>query len=802
MLVDEKVLEGQQWVNDTYAGVAGYVACAEDGSTGWQTMQSLTMGLQHELGISPVVAAFGPATQAALESRGGIRPTETNVNIINVVRYALWGKGYLGGWQMDEFDDDVIMAVNEIHLDMGLSASGGVIPAKIMKACLNMDAYVLLAGGSGEVRTVQRWLNERYIGRSTFFVGPCDGHYSRGVQQALMRAIQYEVGIPESQANGSFGPATRAGLQQHPLGSGDTGVFVRLFSGACVFNSPLEDAETGQVSSASFTDTYDASLRAWVMKFQRFSNLGVNGSGAFPTWAQLLVSTGDPDRSVAACDTSQTITASRAQALYAAGYRYVGRYLARFPGSSNHKEIQPGELTSIFSADLRVVPIWQMDGSSLGAFSHSQGLQHGTAAHDRAEFYGVPSRGVLYFAVDYDAIDGEITSHIIPYFVGVQAGLKQRGSKYRAGVYGSRNVCARVTEATYTAYSYVSGMSWGFSGNLGFPLPLNWAFNQIKEFSFTGDPTGAFALDNVDHRAGSGDSGFRALSAPDGSPAQAVAYVDALYDLAVQFGQYTAGLGEGTPDPNRLVLEYLRHENYSDWRWSRLIGDTWQTMHDQGNGNFQHINWIAWADDHMTFPVRTRYLDPATGVPVHLGHFGATANGVLLKGAGGVTGANRGDFAGWGGDLATFYGDWREHGGSYASGLIWCRDKLAQIGVVSSFGISDMIEDVDGYLLGMACRNGANIAQAFETNVTSGFATRFSRFYDERYGNSTANVVDAGRSMLKNSSDVILNGLKNGAIILAAAGVASLELPDIMPGYKLDPFLEGYAEAIDRLASI
>ena len=37
---------------------------------------------------------------------------------------------------------------------------------------------------------------------------PCDGHYSRSVQEALMFAIQYEQGLQDGTANGIF-------IQQH-----------------------------------------------------------------------------------------------------------------------------------------------------------------------------------------------------------------------------------------------------------------------------------------------------------------------------------------------------------------------------------------------------------------------------------------------------------------------------------------------------------------------------------------------------------------------------------------------------------
>ncbi|MBU5895482.1 hypothetical protein JVW19_26265, partial [Vibrio cholerae O1] len=62
--MDTKVLDAQTWVNATYGGVSGYVGCPEDGRTGWSTMNALVMGLQHELGISPVVASFGPTTMS------------------------------------------------------------------------------------------------------------------------------------------------------------------------------------------------------------------------------------------------------------------------------------------------------------------------------------------------------------------------------------------------------------------------------------------------------------------------------------------------------------------------------------------------------------------------------------------------------------------------------------------------------------------------------------------------------------------------------------------------------------------
>ncbi|MDT3766532.1 DUF1906 domain-containing protein [Gleimia hominis] len=59
----------------------------------------------------------------------------------------------------------------------------------------------------------------------------------------------------------------------------------------------------------------------------------------------------------------------------------------------------------------------------------------------------------------------EVTSSILPYFQAVNANL---GGGYRVGIYASRNICTRVAEAGCSAASFVSDMSTGFSGNLGF----------------------------------------------------------------------------------------------------------------------------------------------------------------------------------------------------------------------------------------------------------------------------------------------------------------------------------------------
>ncbi|MEI5035246.1 hypothetical protein RB201_28860 [Streptomyces sp. S1A(2023)] len=163
-------------------------------------MYSLTMGLQHELGISPLAAAFGPTTLARLTAYGTIKQGHANANVNNLVQYALFCKGYWGGNGDGVFDAATKEAVIKITLDMGAPDYEGTVTPKVFKALLTMDAYVVLAGGTEKIRAIQQWLNRTYVNKSTFFIGPCDGHYSRDVQTALLKAIQYEIGIPEDQA--------------------------------------------------------------------------------------------------------------------------------------------------------------------------------------------------------------------------------------------------------------------------------------------------------------------------------------------------------------------------------------------------------------------------------------------------------------------------------------------------------------------------------------------------------------------------------------------------------------------------
>ena len=439
-LADIYIFAAQRWVNEAYDGTAdGYVRCPESGRTGWSTVYSLTQGLQHELGISPTVQNFGPGTFQTVKDHGKLPSVEFNANLIRIYNGALWCKGYWTSTNQAIWTGDSQDALEQVYSDAGLSyatMSQSMWP-HICKGLLRMDQFRLIPQGDINIQRTQQRLNARYvaeIGTPAMSLVPCDGVYTRDVQQGFMMGLQYELGIALGSINGNFGPG-----------------------------------------------------------------------------AQLLVSTGDANRPAAGCDCITEITAARGQALRAAGYQIVGRYLDEDldptePGYLG-KALKATEPQTILDADLRFVPIFQYYGRVLSTFTYDSGQFHAQTAHDKAVGYRIPAGACIYFAVDYDALDEDIDSNIKPYFDGVRDGLTQKGGRYAYGVYGSRNVCSRVSHEVGATWSMVSGMSWGFSGNLGFPLPENWALNQINEFEFQN----GWGLDNDVWRTG-GDPGVSSLS--------------------------------------------------------------------------------------------------------------------------------------------------------------------------------------------------------------------------------------------------------------------------------------------------
>ncbi|MCY8504133.1 glycoside hydrolase domain-containing protein [Bacillus atrophaeus] len=490
--MDEMVLQTQEWLNETYGGKHGYNTVEENGKTGWQTIYGLTRALQIELGISEPADNFGPTTQKLFKPLKRQAPDSEPNNMNYILQGALWCKGFSPGGFTGVFFEQTENAVKKFQKAAGLTTQDGVVTALIMKALLDMSAFRLVPGGNSRVRQIQQNLNRDY----NDYIGlmPCDGLYARDTNKALIYALQKEEGMSTSVANGFFGNGTTNLCPTLTPGDSRTG-FVLIVQYALYCNGKSFDP-------GEFDGKYGVGVVSAVKAFQEFMCLPQTGYADMPTIKALLSSSGDTTRTASACDTATILTAETAQTLRNNGYKIVGRYLTGNVWTSSglaSKALTAKELSIIFDAGLKVFPIYQDGGYESSYFVKDQGTRDAYSAASAARRLGFPSGTTIYFAVDFDAYDYEVTDKIIPYFQEIKSAFAKMQTfssapKYEIGVYGPRNICIRTAEAELTKYSFVANMSTGFSGNLGYPMPDNWAFDQFYEGTI-GSGSGSIGID-------------------------------------------------------------------------------------------------------------------------------------------------------------------------------------------------------------------------------------------------------------------------------------------------------------------
>ncbi|MGM0749707.1 MAG: glycoside hydrolase domain-containing protein [Bacillota bacterium] len=490
--MDEMVLQTQEWLNETYGGKHGYNTVEENGKTGWQTIYGLTRALQIELGISEPADNFGPTTQKLFKPLKRQAPDSEPNNMNYILQGALWCKGFSPGGFTGVFFEQTENAVKKFQKAAGLTTQDGVVTALIMKALLDMSAFRLVPGGNSRVRQIQQNLNRDY----NDYIGlmPCDGLYARDTNKALIYALQKEEGMSTNVANGFFGNGTTNLCPTLTPGDSRTG-FVLIVQYALYCNGKSFDP-------GEFDGKYGVSVVSAVKAFQEFMCLPQTGYADMPTIKALLSSSGDTTRTASACDTATILTAETAQTLRNNGYKIVGRYLTgnvRTSSGLASKALTAKELSTIFDAGLKVFPIYQDGGYESSYFVKDQGTRDAYSAASAARRLGFPSGTTIYFAVDFDAYDYEVTDKIIPYFQEIKSAFAKMQTfstapKYEIGVYGPRNICIRTAEAELTKYSFVANMSTGFSGNLGYPMPDNWAFDQFYEGTI-GSGSGSIGID-------------------------------------------------------------------------------------------------------------------------------------------------------------------------------------------------------------------------------------------------------------------------------------------------------------------
>ncbi|WP_294976275.1 glycoside hydrolase domain-containing protein [uncultured Leuconostoc sp.] len=498
--MDSMVLATQKWLNKTYGSVPKYKSVPETGNTGWPTIYGLIRGMQHELGIAlqDEAPAFGEATSAAFDKK--VVPNLKNgykSNFVYLIQGAFWAKGVNPEEFTGVYSAHTDLAVKALQKDAGIPANG-ILDSQLAQALFDMSAFVLVSGGDNNVRQMQQYLNANY--RQYTGILPADGIYQRATNTALIYGVQVELGLGNV-ANGFWGPTTIA-TYKSAFANGLGGKITRLVQYALYVNMK-EYLATKGTTGPTITGTLDGTTQNILSQFQSFMMLDPvqKGQPDSTTMYSLMLSSGNPARNFFGMDTSYQLDSSMIKALVAYEVNYVGRYLTGTVGSGatkRNKNLTLNEAQNIIKAGLKLVPIYQDNNPDVSYFNYDQGFKDARLAVDAALTIGIPNGNTIYFAVDIDMTDEEITAAAIPYFQGITEGI----SHYNIGVYGTRNASSRVSQAVPAVlYSYVSNMSTGFSGNLGFSQPTNWAFDQFFEDGVGVGPLPALdrvAVSNID----------------------------------------------------------------------------------------------------------------------------------------------------------------------------------------------------------------------------------------------------------------------------------------------------------------
>jgi hypothetical protein len=258
------------------------------------------------------------------------------------------------------------------------------------------------------------------------------------------------------------------------------------------------------------------------------------------------------------------------------------------------------------------------------------------------------------------------------------------------------------------------------------------------------------------------------------SPEQFVRYVGQLQALAEH---YSADADHGA-----LVLQFLRHTDYASFQWRALVGPV-----DE--------EFVRRVDDAGIEQIRA-FRDPVFPVAIKTSHLAAACTGVYQHGQPQGTDTNRGDVTGWAGDWITFYGDWRRDHGDFRSGYDYAQAVLMRADVESTFRLTDLVEDADGYTIGMKMRAGERISTIVD-GLYGGRARqpRLLRFFQNRFGDEVT-AQGAAMTALRSDTDRLVQ-LGRLYLVESVGGLAT-PLPNMLPGEQLGQLCRGFSDVLLR----
>ncbi|MGN7470516.1 DUF1906 domain-containing protein [Brevibacillus sp. SAFN-007a] len=131
-------------------------------------------------------------------------------------------------------------------------------------------------------------------------------------------------------------------------------------------------------------------------------------------------------------DCAAPLTADKAKAIAAAGYKFAVRYLV--PERLAWKRLTRAEAEVITAAGMRVVSVFETTANR-PAGGAVAGLEDGAEAYKEAQLIGQPIGSAIYFAVDFDATAKD--------YPAIEAYLRAAATKipgYEMGVYAEYDV--------------------------------------------------------------------------------------------------------------------------------------------------------------------------------------------------------------------------------------------------------------------------------------------------------------------------------------------------------------------------
>ncbi|WP_281518155.1 glycoside hydrolase domain-containing protein [Thomasclavelia cocleata] len=487
-MADQNIQKAQKYLNNMYGHRKEWVTLDEDGITGSLLCQGLIRAFQIENNVSPVTGVVGNATlnkMRSLPTVSKMEPSDASNPNVCILQCALFAKGFNAGGITGIYYTTGVNAVKQYQAYANLEQTG-IIDWKVWMGLISLNWFNKTNGGDVNVRTIQRQLNADWS--DIIGVGPCDGVVSRFTAYAMIAALQAAEGIYTdfmgSLDGTNFGAQTTNKFP-NVLKQGQNGSYVK-------YNKLVQyGLYLNGYNPKRFDGNFDSTTKSLVTDFQEFyalTGIGLVTPGEVncATMKSLLTSKGDTSRKSKACDCSNVLNAQQALDLKAAGYQVVGRYLTGTVGGSTRKFITFEEIKNIKNAGLRVFPIYQDGGYKLQYFQDlRQGIVDAHTAIAAAKRIGIPSGTTIYFAVDFDCYGFQMISFIVPYFRKLKMIFNSltNTKNYKIGIYAPRYICTYISDLGLAEYSFVADMSSGFSCNLGYPIPKNWAFDQFFELN-------------------------------------------------------------------------------------------------------------------------------------------------------------------------------------------------------------------------------------------------------------------------------------------------------------------------------